>query len=103
MPRDSMEGIKAHLPLPGDVKIDVVSLLVLHGGGSRCYVGREDEGDEIAEAVESKERKGSSHLGFWFLYRGALPLRADRNVYPARFRAATNFYFYFFLIDFYSF
>ena len=76
-----MEGIKAHLPLPGDVKIDVVSLFVLHGGGTRCYVGREDEEDEIAEAVESKERKGSFRLGFWFLYRGALPFRADRNVY----------------------
>ena len=30
-----MEGMKAYLPLPGDVKIDVVSLLVLHGGGVR--------------------------------------------------------------------
>lgn len=93
-----MEGIKAHLPLPGDVKIDVVSLLVLHGGGSRCYVGREDEGDEIAEAVESKERKGSSRLGFWLLYRGALPFRADRNVYTLPVSGQLQFLFFIFSI-----
>jgi hypothetical protein len=59
MPRDSMEGMKAYLPLPGDVKIDVVSLLVLHGGG----VGGFTKGEKTRETRLRRRSRARSERG----------------------------------------
>lgn len=60
MSRDSMERIKAHLPLPGDVKIDVVSLLVLHGGGVRgVTLGKKARETRLRRRSRARSERGA--------------------------------------------